>query len=63
MTKVIIMKNNTTTDRPYSLEKEMEELRERLYQSTQTMQHSAKKEPSEKLMSVLIKSTATFEKS
>ncbi|MFV8410430.1 hypothetical protein [Vibrio owensii] len=43
-------------------QKELEALRERLRQNTQTMQSSAKKSDANEMMSGVIKTVATFEK-
>lgn len=45
-----------------SIKNEMEALRERLRQSTLAMNSSTKQEGSHELMSIMIKSTATFER-
>lgn len=45
-----------------TIQKEMEELKARLNQSSQTMQGSTNKPESTELLSLMIKSTATFEK-
>ncbi|HDM8223311.1 TPA: hypothetical protein P0E24_002498 [Vibrio campbellii] len=43
-------------------QRELEALRERLRQNTQTMQSSAKKSDANEMMSGVIKTVATFEK-
>ncbi|MCW8331024.1 hypothetical protein MD588_19705 [Photobacterium sp. SDRW27] len=53
---------SATAERSESIQKEMEELKARLRQGTQAMQSSPKQDESTEFMSLIIKSTATFEK-
>ncbi len=53
---------HSNSEQSETVQKELEELRARLRQSTQTMQSSSKQGDSTEFMSLLIKSTATFEK-
>ncbi|MGF1900842.1 hypothetical protein [Aliivibrio sifiae] len=53
---------NSAAKSASTIQKEMEELKARLNQSSQTMHGSKNKPESTELLSLMIKSTATFEK-
>ena len=57
-----IIMTNSAAKSASTIQKEMEELKARLNQSSQTMQGSTNKPESTELLSLMIKSTATFEK-
>lgn len=57
-----IIMTNSADKSASTIQKEMEELKARLNQSSQTMQGSTNKPESTELLSLMIKSTATFEK-
>ncbi|MGF1909425.1 hypothetical protein L4C38_08295 [Vibrio kasasachensis] len=53
---------NSASNQSSDTQAELKALRERLRQNSQTMQTSASKASSQELLSLVIKSTATFEK-
>ncbi|GLR74193.1 hypothetical protein GCM10007855_10670 [Aliivibrio sifiae] len=57
-----IIMTNSAAKSASTIQKEMEELKARLNQSSQTMHGSKNKPESTELLSLMIKSTATFEK-
>lgn len=57
-----IIMTNSAAKSASTIQKEMEELKARLNQSSQTMNGSMSKPESTELLSLIIKSTATFEK-
>lgn len=56
-----IIMTNSAAKSASTIQKEMEELKARLNQSSQTMNGSISKPESTELLSLMIKSTATFE--
>lgn len=57
-----IIMTNSAAKSASKIQREMEELKARLNQSSQTMQGSTNKPESTEFLSLMIKSTATFEK-
>ncbi|MGR6839959.1 hypothetical protein ACU5DF_12910 [Aliivibrio wodanis] len=56
------MENSVSNEKISSTQEEMKELRERLNRNKQTLQNSTKKSDSTEFLSLIVKSTVTFEK-